>query len=359
MKSLLYFLITLLLLLLLFNCNNGDANNRLQEKSLDTDKVHSLTAQKTNVNGKQVGRVMMMYFVGDNLILGDLPTNYLFKVYDSTQTSFFEVCKVGEGPNEFKFPTFLQSYVEDDTLKIRSYNPNRGRCDEFDWNKTLSQKKVLINNTSSIKFESPVQKLANAHALLSVGLFPKRYRVSDNKSLIIKEFGEYPFKNDFPKVSSENLAMAFQGEFTVNSEGTKVAFATLSSTNIDFLDIQESTVSIVKQYNVTKPSFQASSQPGEFSAAITTDNKMGFLDIQSDDKYVYALYSGKDLQKGVLKAFESDVMYVFDWSGNLISKFKLNMMISKFTIKKSQNQMFAFVDSAHPQIVLFNLPKNL
>ncbi|MFN4147401.1 MAG: BF3164 family lipoprotein, partial [Runella sp.] len=135
-----------------------------------------------------------------------------------------------------------------------------------------------------------------------------------------------------------------------------IAFATLTSANIDFLKVDKNDVSIVKMHRFTKPEFIPSTQPGEFSAAITHTNKIGFLDIKSDNDYVYALFSGKTLEKGPAKAFEGDTIYVFDWTGNLISRLKLDINISRMALSKENKKIYGFVDQVVPQIVTFELP---
>lgn len=342
----------------LINCSDDSQQSLTNSDDFFESKpIHSLKAQKTNANRGKIGNIMMMYFIGDNLVLGDLPTEYLYKVYDSTLTTFFEICKVGEGPNEFKFPTFLQSNGKDGNLFVTAYNPGKLKYVELDWAKTLSEKSVAITNPSLFSVDPMVQRsiyLKNINSLVSVGLFPTRFRVYNNVGSIVNEQGEYPFRKDFSKVSFENLAMAFQGHFTIDTEGYRLAFATTNSTNLDFLSVKVQKVSILKTHHITKPDFKESKQ--EVSAAITTKNKMGILDIQSDDKFVYALYSGKDLENGLTKAFESDIIYVFNWSGDLICKLKLDTMISKFTIKKSESKIFAFVNTPSPEIVTFTIP---
>jgi len=146
--------------------------------------------------------------------------------------------------------------------------------------------------------------------------------------------------------------MAFQGEFTKSNNN--IAFSVINSPNIDFITSTSKGLVLKKQFHISKPNFQPSNNPNEFSAAISTDNKIGFIDVQSDSNYVYTLYSGKDLQKGVNKAFESNTIYVFNWSGFLVRKFVLDLQITKFCI--NNNKLYGFVDSAKPQIVYCDLP---
>jgi|GEM_PF-1444557 len=348
------------------DCTNNTHTDNTQQSFVSMDDyfeakpIYPLKAQKTNAQSEKIGNVMMMYFIGDHLVLGDLPTNYLYKVYDSTLTNFFEICKVGEGPDEFKFPTFLQCNNIDGKLFVAASNPGKLKYVELDWPSTISEKKVILANPSLFSVDPSIQKsvyLKSINSIVSAGIFPTRFRVYDSLGSIVSEQGEYPFREDFSKTSFGNLAMAFQGNFTTNDEGNRLAFATINSANLDFLSVKDQEVSIVKSHHITKPDFKSSNNEGELSAAISTTNKMGILDIQSDDRFVYALYSGKDLETGLTKAFESDLIYVFNWSGDLICKLKLDMQISKFTIKKSENKIFSFVNKPSPEIVTYNIPK--
>ncbi|MFN4147402.1 MAG: hypothetical protein ACK4GN_16365, partial [Runella sp.] len=196
----------LIINLFLLKCGKSDENTQSQ---LETDKFYELKSQKVNISGQQIGRVIQMYFIGDRLVLGDIPQKYLYKVYDVKKNIFFEMCKVGEGPNEFKFPTHLQAFKQNDSIKVKAFNSTRVKCEEFDWNKTLAKQEVTINDKNTIKLESTVQNilyLKSIDAIIAVGLFPERYRLIDKQGKILKSFGEYPFQKDFPKISYENLA---------------------------------------------------------------------------------------------------------------------------------------------------------
>lgn len=368
MKLKLHFILLTALAFILGSCAPSERNEKsiadvvLNANSLITNKVYSLTAKQVGVNSNDIGRVMTMQFIANELVISDLPREYLFKVYNTDGKLLFKLCKLGEGPNEFKFPTLLQSYTKNGKTMVKAYNSSKGSCSEFEWTQTLLTKQANLNPASTIKFDQRVQRLVylpNSGEMLAVGLFSNRYSVLNTTGQSVQSFGEYPFRKEFPKVSSENLAMAFQGNFTITESGQKAAFATSSSSNIDFIDASSTKFLITKQHHLTKPDFQSSNNPNEFSAAILPSNKMGFLDIQSDKKYVYVLYSGKNLEEGFPEAMKSKTIVVFDWAGALVAKLELDISISKFAINTTQNKIYAFVDLPTPEIVYFNLPKKM
>lgn len=53
-----------------------------------------------------------------------------------------------------------------------------------------------------------------------------------------------------------------------------------------------------------------------------------FVDVQADDEYIYALYSGKtiDFEHGLELP---DYLFVIDWNGNMIGKYQLGMPFSR------------------------------
>lgn len=53
-----------------------------------------------------------------------------------------------------------------------------------------------------------------------------------------------------------------------------------------------------------------------------------FVDVQADDKYIYALYSGKaiDFEHGLELP---DILFVMDWDGSMIGKYQLGMPFSR------------------------------
>jgi len=105
MKSLFCLLLTLCLFL--NSCTSSKEDKGLYEKmTLDVRKSDTLYFKPTKINGNNIGRVIMMQFIGNNLVIGDLPKDYLFKVYDQNLNYLFDMCKIGEGPNEYRFPIF-------------------------------------------------------------------------------------------------------------------------------------------------------------------------------------------------------------------------------------------------------------
>jgi hypothetical protein len=200
--------------------------------------------------------------------------------------------------------------------------------------------------------------LKQPNAYLTVGTFPnKRFRVYSSEGKLLQEFGEYPFEQEFKNISSENLAMAFQGNFEVDDSGRYIAFAITDAPCIDFLKIKDGKVTVTKQHHVAKPLFEASTSPNEYWAAVKQENKMGFISTASDQDYVYVLYSGKSIAEGLDEAMTGNSVYVYDWEGNLRHKLLLDKKVHFITVNPQTRQLLAVINGETTQFVAFELPK--
>lgn len=71
---------------------------------------------------------------------------------------------------------------------------------------------------------------------------------------------------------------------------------------------------------------------------------IGYLDICATEQYIYALYTDKKMyNNGVRNSFNSDLIFVFDWNGNPITKYKISKEAYYITVDEISRKMYAVV----------------
>ena len=350
-----------LMIFFIFACesstNEKGLNNLL---TVTEDQTHSLTSNTITINGDVIGYILDIKSIEDYIVATADFGSHAYMAINVITGETFRFGSIGEGPNEVASLSQLELYNSGDTKRLKTYNLNKLRVDDFKWNETISTRSIMFDSTRSVKIPLMVHKMAylkESNTYLTVGTFnQKRFRLYSNKGKLLQEFGEYPFEQEFKNVSPENLAMAFQGNFEVDSTGRYVAFAITDAACLDFFEIQNGKVSVIKQHHVTKPLFEASTTPNEYWAAVKEENKMGFISTASDQDFVYVLYSGKSFEEGMEEAMTGNTVYVYDWQGNLRHKLLLDQKVHFITVNPKTRQLLAVINGEKTSFVSFNLP---
>jgi hypothetical protein len=65
------------------------------------------------------------------------------------------------------------------------------------------------------------------------------------------------------------------------------------------------------------------------------ETKRAYLSVKSTNSRIYALYSGKKHR------YSTDLIYVFDWDGNPLAKYKLDCIIAGFDVEMDNQTIYA------------------
>ena len=84
----------------------------------------------------------------------------------------------------------------------------------------------------------------------------------------------------------------------------------------------------------------------------------GYIDVYTTEQYVYALYSGKTIKDATSGAFESNQVLVFDWSGNPVTKYALDIFVTEICISPDDAVLYAISNKPDPELIYFNLKSN-
>ena len=86
------------------------------------------------------------------------------------------------------------------------------------------------------------------------------------------------------------------------------------------------------------------------NGAMHQESPIHYLDISVTEDYVYALYSGRNYKD---KAFQGNLLRVFDWNGKLVKEFHLDIDVQAITTTKNNQRIYAVSYLPDPVLVAF------
>lgn len=265
--------------------------------------------------------------------------------------------RVGRGPNEFVAPLYLS--VEGD--KINIYEKNTFRVFKSTINEELEMKN--INQPRSLSSKTQTVNFLASDSLLLTGLFDGlRFSLVDGDGNVKQEFGDYPeiktigTSGGVVNLHWQTKAMLFQSNTSIHPEKHKLA---VSYGNAGVLELFKSSEGAFKKTNEVvlqrKVRLKHYSSGSVLSAERDDSEPKGFVDITSNNSFIYALYSGK--AKKDFKYTNGGEIMVFDWDLNPVSKYVLDESLSHFALDDSNNRIYGIAVKDHePVIVYFEMP---
>ena len=161
-------------------------------------------------------------------------------------------------------------------------------------------------------------------------------------------------KYDIPDMEiSELIASAFnthtrflanQGDLIMHPEKKKFAYSLRFSSNLDVFEIVDGKIKLIKSLRLGDLKLKSTVESGIFySAKLTEDTQIGYLNICATEDYIYALYTDK---KACESARKSNIVLVFDWNGNPVRKYLLDTDVYYMAVDESLQSMFAAIKNS-------------
>lgn len=294
----------------------------------------------------------LQFLIGDSLLL--VHQNKKSKVLhlynlNNSKTKYRFALK-GNGPGEVNH--FANIWFNSRFNSILGYDPAKKIITQFSLDSILQREDYLpqqmplfTNEGESIYKVAPI----NDTLLLCSGVFNKGvFEVIDNKhDSIIGSYGEYP-KSELTEGQSDHfLGTAYQGMVIGNPNGEKFVKIGYLYGGLDFARFNHNAgLDIVKSYNITPLIFQAVSFPSGYqTAAYVRSNRMGFVSVAYNSKYIYMLYSGKSPDEFKDNYLYGNAIAVFDWDGNPVAYYSLSRDAESIAVDSNNPMLYVlFVD---------------
>lgn len=330
-------------LLILLGCRNKEIDSLG-----DFEQNRELTGKRLSISPNSFVYPNKIMELDSFLIVEDSDKNKHFRIVDLRNMSVKLVGTMGNGPGELTFPTSIQKIPRSNSLglfirpkfifaQISLNDLINDRLDYFDSNNRFD-----INHQKLIK--------VNDSVFVGIGLFNKRYALSDGMHKLINTQNDYPFATELKYQPLEVIGMAYQGDIDVKPDGTKIIISSEYSINLQISKIDGYTIIPEKTIDLTFPQFKAG-EGNVISTTMSKDNIRGFLDVSVTNNLIFLLYSGKAQSNSVGSA----IVYVFSWNGDPKYKFLLDREVVCIAASSDEKYLYAVEYGKEPFVTVFDL----
>lgn len=260
---------------------------------------------------------------------------------------------IGRGPVELLSLTSVQ--LRDGKLYV--YDTNKYSEYALDLDSTISQNRGIIRETISFsekrqmeKKVDPVNICRSDSYFISVGFYnPAKWYV------LLSESGDYLSGIDFfiPEQYSdfdENAlgAIHCSSVCSISPDGNKAVVGMVRQCVISFSEIKAGQLKEYKRLVFGHFDVKATKEVGASLVGYGKKTVDAFYYIQSDDNYVYLLYSGKGREASTPK-YECNNLLIMDWNGRPVKRLILSKSINSFSIDGN----ILYCSSSYPESRLY------
>lgn len=231
------------------------------------------------------------------------------------------------------------------------------------WIHDPNQEKVCRLNIETVANEAyqiePIVKLRSTSLLKIDDYFvgsgsivrDNRFQIFDSQGNLITSCLHYQKPEKHRDMPDHVYATVFQGDYTVHPDNKKFVFSSDMSGNIHFFDFTPNSIYLNTDLFFYHPSF--TNRGAHY--IIDRDSKMGFPIIDSDKHYVYTLYAGNKTKEELLSNLTSDQILVYDWSGNPVKRYELEIPIFTFCLNGAGDKIYGVAFNPETIIVQYDL----
>jgi hypothetical protein len=330
-------------LFLLTGCSNKETN----PCSIFTEETKVYSEKIEFKDSIVFFRPFLLEYVDSNIISTDVFENKMFTAVNLSTKEVFRFGYIGNGPGEFLIGTFCSRFKDSKFLSF--YNsPNKSyykmSIDSISGNHNIRPAK-------SIKFNSDVRKLnvLNDSLFITENSFGD-YRLSlyNEKGDLLHSFLQYPLTDGIK--SSKNLSMIYQGKFSINPDLLRFAYIIYNSSNIGIYEIKDRKINVVKEIFLQGPLKTLNSLDGFNVCIPNEDCKIGYIDVYSTKKFIYALYNDDVVLNNA--SVSSDVL-VFNWDGTPVRILRLDKKASFICVSDNDSILYAINSEKEETNILF------
>lgn len=295
-----------------------------------------------------IGQVREMTLMDDSIpvLLNNMRAEKAVHILDYVNQRDMEVGNLGQGPDEFLFPSSLS--VDGQTLSLWDINKKRYSSIRLSLKDSTFQISHRFSADQSLLHTQILPLSDNTY--LATGFYEKhRFILLDENGGCIKGMEDiFARDEEEKKISGFARAQVYQGKMVVNPSKTKLLHALTTSDILSFYDIQaDGTLKSIKEEVRSYPKYNPD---GAQDASSMT---CYYMDAYATDQYVYLLYSGRKMMDSVEKSEQGNTIYVFDWEGNKVKEYQLDIDIANMCVTKDDSRIFAIAYLPDPILVSF------
>lgn len=334
------------LFVLLLMCILGACRDRKPHSVLDLFSESQQLFQKREnlIKDEFLASIEGMTCDEDYLIVYDLHSGDSYTLFDKKTGAYItRFGTIGQGPGEIPLGCYGYLWekcfsVFDDqariVMKYKLDSLHNGRMGKnpmclTEYDISDSQLSRLIAIDDSVFFGAGTYKSRYQYLL-----FDKNNNVLD-------------YGIDIYNASDEafNLYTKFlsnQGDLVMQPGKNIFAYSLNFSSNLDIVENADGKIKLKKSLRFGNPIYKPVTEGGGLYQGVdmTEDTQVGYINLSATTKYIYALYSDKKIYENGRK---SNLVLAFDWEGNAIRKYLLDVEAYYITVDEVGQMMFAAV----------------
>lgn len=339
------------LLLLMIFCSGC----KTQETSLFPATV-SLEGKMLSV-GDSLGRVHSMEAVDDYLIFTDEVGQNLYTILKPDLSFCFHFARKGQGPGEMLQASGVKMIRNGHLILSDGYRLYRHNLDSL-----YGSVDHPMPSPQSDKTDTHIWVTDLSDSLfIATGTFPngKRFKFFDYKGTPLAYVGDYPVegKTDLPFYV---IGVSFLSIMTSHPVTNRFAVGTNYGGMLDVMEWSAADYSLRRVGGVCEfvPQVTSKDIQGTPNFVPNEKTRWGYINMDSDANYIYALYSGRYQIKGT-PYWWGNTVHVFDWDGVPICQIKLDRDVRDIAVAK--NRLYAMYEDADIgyEVIEYVLPENL
>lgn len=340
---------------LIFFCACKNVKTDCQIDDLFTNRIF-LEYEKIPSNGYIWGTPMDMIYCDSAIIVFDEKSeDGLFHLGDLNDLdSIYDFGKKGQGVNEFLMPFDIQLFGKSSISVYDLYKKTLNVMNISDVKNRISNFSVLTKDT----IPGTIKVFPTAfNTFVSLGFYEDcMFRLWGTGLIEEEHFMEYPYKDgDEKQIANRLRGMAYQGIIRLNPFMDKFVYAVNTSEIIHFYKINNTDISLIKKYEMNYPIYKTQVEGDMRAAPISSSNNSTFISLCISPKYVYGLYSGKNFKENGLETLAGTIIYVFDWNGEAIKKYELNVPVTLISVDNKDEMLYAFSNMPDPELIRFKI----
>lgn len=309
--------------------------------------------------GEYLDLPRQMAVVGDRLVVLDrsAPMAHVFRAQTGEHLGSFG--PKGEGPGEFRSATHVQRAL-DDPRDVWIFDRSLLRMTRlrFGGDVLPAMQEIVNLHQGAGVYLQPVW-LSDSTLVVS-GIYPRhpegRLLLTDRAGGAVRGIGEAPRHPGGASIPTTVLQHAYEGPLTVRPDRSRFALATRQADRLEIFEADGTPVARVVGSTGFLPVFETRERAEGVSMATGDDLRVGYVDISSTDRHIYALFSGKTRGEAGANTFFGREVHVFDWSGELVERLLLDEIAFTMAIAPDGRHLFAVRHDPEPAIARYVLP---
>ena len=306
--------------------------------------------------GDSLGRILTLEAVDDYLLLMGMNEQTQYTILKPDLSYCFRFGRIGQGPKEMPEASGVMMIRNGYLTLCDGFKLYQHRLDSL----YHSVDNPIVASRSEVNDAMIWVTPLTDSLFVASGTFPngKRFKVLDRSGKV------YGYMNDYPLEEKTELpfyivGISYLSTMTSHSTSNRFAVGTQYGGMLDVMEWnqQDSTLHRVGGICEFKPRLTSKDYMGTPNFAPDAQTRWGYIYLDSDAEYIYALYSGKLVSDKDSR--KCNTVHVLDWNGNPVCQIILDKYVKDIAVVK--NKLYALYEDADIgfEVIEYVLPDNL